>query len=514
MVQLKATQKEPEYKKVKRSLRYSILDGSFYNIMDGFTLSFITPYALFLNASNIIISLLASVPDLVASFFQLTAIKANEIFRSRKLLIVVSAFLQALLWIPILLIPRFAKPENQGIYLIVFVTMAAMLYSFIAPLWRGMMGDLVSEHERGGFFSKRNKIVAIVSFLSTLAAGGLLQYFSAIHPLAAFTILFTVAFVARSLSAVFIALMYEKKAAPSSSSPFGSHSAAFRRKNNYTLFKFLKELNKSDFGHFVLFICLFRIAVSVASPFFAVYELKYLGYSYLQFTALSATEIVASVLFLGLWGKINDEKGSRFVILICGLLIPFVPLLYLFSPNFYYLIGVSVISGAAWGGFNLAVGNYLFDASSSENRVRYVAYFNLLHGISIFIGAMVGGFLLQVFPASKASVLTLFALSGGLRLLVAAAFFPRLHEQRVVQVRFDKKFYNYSIFIKPRQGFLQDQWEYYMAYEKKPANTPRLKIDPVLYSEPEFVDLEEKRKKDKLIQKNFMQSMFDNMKKK
>ena len=53
--------KEPESKKIKRSLTFSIIDGSFFNLMDGFTTPFIAPYALFLKASNIIISLLASV---------------------------------------------------------------------------------------------------------------------------------------------------------------------------------------------------------------------------------------------------------------------------------------------------------------------------------------------------------------------------------------------------------------------------------------------------------------------
>ena len=499
--------KEPECKKVNRSLKFSIADGAFFNMMDGFTTPFIAPYALFLNASNLVISLLASVPDLVASFFQLSAIKMSEVFKSRKLMIVASAFIQSLLWLPILFIPKFIPKESQGFALIAFVMMVTMLNSFISPLWRGMMGDLVSEHERGGFFSRRNKIAAIVCFISTFSAGWILQYFSVSSQLTGFIILFSVAFAARLISSLLLALMYEKK---SSYSP-----QPFVHKDRLTLFKFLKTLNKSDYGKFVKFICFFRIAVSIASPFFVVYELRYLKYTYFQFTILSAAEIVASFLLLGLWGKINDNQGSKIVIIITGLLIPIVPLLYMTSANFYFLLLVSLLSGAAWGGFNLAVSNFLFDASTPENRIRYVSYFNLLHGISIFLGATAGGLMLKFMPENVASIKALFLISGLSRLGVAIFLFPSMREMRVVQVSFDQKLFNYSVFIKPRQGFVEDPFDYYMAYEKKPKGLrPMLKIDKHLIDDSSYKDPYDDKKKEHAMYKNFMQTLFDNMKKK
>jgi MFS family permease len=500
-------QQEPEYKKVKRSLRLSILDGSFFNIMDGFTTSFIIPYALFLKSSNLIISLLASLPELSGAFFQLLSVKANEMFKSRKMLISFVYLLQAFLWLPLLMIPKFASEGASGWFMLLFMTLIAMLGAFGGPLWRGMIGDLVAEHERGGFFSRRNKITAIVCFLATFVAGFILQHYSITNAFKGFVVLFSVAFIARALSASFIFLMYEKKSY--------CLNSFMRRSNNLTLSKFLGGLTRSDFGLFVIFICLFRISVSVASPFFAVYELKFLGFSYLQFTILTAVEIFSSFLFLGLWGKINDEMGSKRVILISGLLIPLVPLLYLFSANYYYLIGVTVLSGAVWGGFNLSVGNFLFDASDSANRVRYVSYFNLLHGIAIFIGAMAGGFLLGVLPATKESIKVLFLVSGILRLLVALFLFPMMREMRVVQVSFDKQLFNYSVFVKPRQGFVEDPFDYYMAYEKKPPGPrPRLIIDKKLLDDSIYKDPFEEKVKEHAKYQNFIQTLVDNMKKK
>jgi MFS family permease len=495
-----------EAKKVKKSLIYSIIDGSFYNVMDGFTASFIVPFALFLKSSNTIISLLASIPDLLASFFQLSSIKASEVFKSRKLLIVFVVFIQSVLWLPLLLIPRFAANGSSGFFLLLFMTMIAMFGSFAGPLWRSMMGELVAEHERGSFFSKRNKIIAVVGFVSTFIAGFTLQHYAVTNPFQGFTILFIIAFIARSLSSLFIMLMYEKKSF--STQPY------YIRKSSLTLRKFLRNLTKSDYGVFVILICIFRVCVAIATPFFAVYELKHLGFSYLQFTLLSAAEIAASFLFLGLWGRINDSQGSRMVLLITGFLLPWGALLYLFGSSFYYIIAVSFFSGAVWGGFNLAVGNFIFDASNSQERVRYVAYFNLLHGIAVFIGASTGALLLSILPAAAGSFKIIFLISGVLRFVIVFFFFPLMREMRIVQVSFDKRFFNYSLFIKPRQGFVEDPFDYYMAYEKSPRKPIMLKIDKHLVDDSSYKDPYEDKKKEHAMYKNFIQTLVDNMKKK
>src|SRR4030042_406006 len=500
--------KEPEGKKIKRSLTFSIIDGSFFNIMDGFTTPFIAPYALFLKASNIVISLLASVPDLLASIFQLSAIKANEVFKSRKPLIFVSMFLQALLWLPLMMIPKLMKNGASGTVVLGFMVLISMLGYFVSPLWRGMMGDLVAEHERGGFFAKRNQIIAVVGFVSTFAAGWILQHYSVTESLKGFTILFVVAFIARAFSALFLLLMYEKKTYKS--------SPVFPRKDSFTLISFLKNLKSSDYGRFVLFVCIFRITISLASPFFVVYELTYLKFSYLQFPIFSAAEILASLLLLGFWGRMNDNQGSKMVMLIPGLLITLIPLLYIINPNFYFLLIVSLLSGAAWGGFNLAVSNFMFDASTPDNRVKYVAYFNLLHGIAIFLGATTGGLLLKLLGDNVSSIKALFIISGLARLGVALFLFPTLREMRIVQVSFDKKMFNYSVFIKPRQGFVEDPFDYYLAFQKQPRNhfKPRLYIDKQLVDDSHYKEPFEEKVKEHAKYKNFIQVMLDNSRKK
>ena len=69
---------EPEYLKKEKSIRYIVKDGFFSSIKSGFTDSYIMPFAIALNASTGMLSILASVPQLVASFFQLFAQKQTH----------------------------------------------------------------------------------------------------------------------------------------------------------------------------------------------------------------------------------------------------------------------------------------------------------------------------------------------------------------------------------------------------------------------------------------------------
>ncbi len=69
---------------VKKSLRFSVLDGSAFSVMQGFTENYITPFALALKATTYQISLLASIPSLAMSFMQLATPKLTEKAGSRK----------------------------------------------------------------------------------------------------------------------------------------------------------------------------------------------------------------------------------------------------------------------------------------------------------------------------------------------------------------------------------------------------------------------------------------------
>jgi MFS family permease len=166
--------------------------------------------------------------------------------------------------------------------------------------------------------------------------------------------------------------------------------------------------------------------------------------------------------------------------LITGFMIPFIPLLWLFGTNFWYLVILQLFSGAAWGGFNLAASNFIYDANDSENRARSLAYFNFMVGISTFIGAAFGGLLLKFFR-----IPVLFAISGIARLAVAILLLPKIKEARLVEINFGNSFFN-SISIRPRSGFFFTPFHFEkrrviipQSKENKPKNVDKIQQETV-----------------------------------
>lgn len=478
-----------EEKEIKKSLKYSLYDGTAFAVMDGMTSSFLTPFAVALNASVGMIAALTYVPQLVGAFIHLFVARLLEILKDRRKIIVTTSFLHAILWIPLLLIP-YVTP-NHKFLLVVYVSIQTMVVQIMQPIGNSLLGDIVPAYERGRFFGLRNRITGAVSFVAALSAGLILNYLSPNHPFLGFTILFSIAFAARAISGVFKSMLANPE-------PDLAHAEKF------SIVDFVKKMDKTNYGHFVIYIVMFKLATYIAAPFFAVYMLKNLHFTYLQFTIFTAAELIASFIAMGIWGRIIDEKGTKYVLYIGGMLTPIIPFLWLFSTNFYYLLITELFSGFVWAAFNLSASNFIFDAVKPENRVRCIAYYKFFEGIAIFIGAAIGGFLIDKLPAwiFATSILLVFLISGIARLTVSLILLPKLKEARLIEMDVGHSFFRRFITIRPSEGLLFDVLGKYRKVREKMMQTK----DKILQKKPKTIPKKESevysKKLVKLIEKN------------
>jgi hypothetical protein len=73
-------------------------------------------------------------------------------------------------------------------------------------------------------------------------------------------------------------------------------------------------LKGSQFLCFTFFYALMQGAGVIASPFFTVYMLRDLRFTYLQFMAAAAMTVVMQFLMVNTWGCISDVFGNRLVL--------------------------------------------------------------------------------------------------------------------------------------------------------------------------------------------------------
>jgi MFS family permease len=319
------------------------------------------------------------------------------------------------------------------------------------------MRDIITQ-KSGNYFGRRNKIVGAIALGVLLISGFVLDYFKGKEILFfGFLILFGFAFIARSVSAYLFTKHYEPE-------------LKLEKGYYFTLKQFIKKIPESNFGKFSVLVAMIMLATSIASPFFSVYMLNELHFSYKIWTMIVIASSLGSLLFMQVWGRFADKYGNLKVIKITGLYIPLVPLVWVLSPLianisnlllFIYLLTLEFVSGVMWAGFNLSSVNFIYDASTRQRIPLCVAYFNVLSGIGIFIGATLGGFIssFNFVLFGMSPILFIFFLSFVLRFGAYILMISKVKEVREVEKYekggFRKEFrdsilYITNKFIKPR----------------------------------------------------------------
>lgn len=415
---------------VERSLKHSLKDATAFAAMTGVGETYVSAFALFLKATAPQIGLLASLPPLLASLTQLFSAWIGRVTGQRKALVLVGASLQAFMWLPILLLP-ILFPAHAVPLLIASVVLYHGGAHLAAPQWSSMMGDIVPERRRGRFFGMRTRIVSLTSFCALMLGGLLLHAMStAGHTLIGFVLLFSTAAVARVISVYHLARMTDP----------GGHVAALETPVGRS---WRHRLRRSNAVRFSLFFAFMQFGVAIASPFFTVYMLRDLGFSYFEFTLNSGASIFAQFLTLSQWGRISDVFGNRRVLFVTGLFIPLMPILWTVSTDVWYLVAIQALSGFSWAGFTLAAGNFIYDLVQPNRRVTYLAVHNVLASIGTFAGAILGGFLATVLPRELvlagihyswlSPLYGVFVLSTLVRGGVVLLLLPKLREVRSVR---------------------------------------------------------------------------------
>jgi MFS family permease len=365
---------------------------------------------------------------------QLKSADITDRLKSKKTTITTFVFLQAFMLLPMLIISLQKKTQVAS-----FITLVVLFTSFGAvalPAWASLMSDLVDADKRGRYFGWRNKRLGFILVAASLTAGIILHYTKRIDAFLGFSILFGLAFIFRIVSWYFLTRMYE----PQSEGGKGQY---------FSLFDFLVRLRESNFAKFVVFVAMMNFSVNMVSPFFAVLMLRELRFGYLLYTVITIVATLTIYVTMNRWGRHADRVGNLKIIKFCSPIIAMVPLLWIFNRNPIFLLFAQTIAGFAWSGFNLCASNYIYDAVSSNKLTRCISYFNVINGLAICAGALLGGLLAQRLPTLFGyRILALCLISSILRFVVALYMLPRLKEVRSVEKVHNKQLFFSMIGIR------------------------------------------------------------------
>lgn len=425
-------------KEISKSLKFSFIEGIFASGMTGFIQDYLTPFLLILNATVKQVGMLNALPNFFASLIQLKSADFAEKLKSRRRIINGAVFLQALMLPPMVIIALFslAKPY----FFITTVVFFASFGALAVPAWASLMSDLVEEDKRGEYFGWRNRALGFIIVGATFLAGCVLYQMKKTNVFYGFAGIFSAAFICRIISWHFLRKMSE---------PQLEH----KKEDSFTLFNFLAKTRESNFAKFVLFVSMMNFSINLSAPFISVLMLKNLSFSYLLYSILTITATLAIYAAISRWGRHADRVGNLKIIKFTARLIGIVPLLWIINRQPVFLIFVQIFAGFLWAGFSLCASNFIYDAVTPAKRTRCIAYFNVLNGLAIGAGALLGGVLIDKLPMLFGhKILTLFLISAVLRLLVGIFVPQKIKEVRPREKIKSNKLFFSMIGIKPLLG--------------------------------------------------------------
>ena len=404
-------------KKIKESLSISWKEGIPASMMLGVLDYYLVPYGLFLGATNRVVALLSALPHLAASLAQLWAVEMVRGAGSRLRVVVATAAAQGVMLLPMAALALVDFPGRLAA-LVALAVVFRVLNNLCGTAWSSLVSEYLPAQRRGGYFGWRARIAGLATLAGTALGGLLLAGMKPVSLAGGFFALFAAAALFRLLSAALLSRMTEL---PLRATP----------ESDFTFLHFLRRFRESNFVKFVLFVASMLFSGHLAAPYFSVYMLRDLQLNYFTYMVIHLAVAVGSLAALPVWGRNADVVGNARILKTTGWLVPVIPLLWLVSRDPAYLTLVEFFAGFVWGGFNLCAANFIYDAVTPEKRVRCLGYFNLISGVAIFSGAMIGGFLAdRLPPLFGLPLMSLFLLSGLMRFTAMLWPWGRFHEVR------------------------------------------------------------------------------------
>ncbi len=377
--------------------------------------SYHSPSLIAVGADTHGVALLTALVNLVLSLLCIKAPSILEKIGPTKKGIIILSCLSTYTWVPLILmflLPLPTKLAPLWLAVMWLVSLApAVLLNILRDSW---LANLIPSHHMGRYLGKRLAITSI-SHLSTFLVMGYVLDNAHGQLSVSFATLFTVSLIAAFLSFIIYTKMHDLPI-------IGEKS-----KTNLGFSTFVSELKDKKLSKFMLFVSLFNLTVNLCGPLYAVYMLNNLNFSYSTFAIVLAAEYLARITSVHFWGRFADRVGNIRVLGIVTRLIPFVPILWLFSPNVVYLVFVQMLSGVCWAAFDLSNQGYIYQVAPQSKKLLYVVYNRSIGLMCMALGGLLGVYLLKgIPPLGGSQIFSIFLLSGIFRLVVVVLIAHRL----------------------------------------------------------------------------------------
>ena len=334
-------------------------------------------YAVKLGASSSLMGWFQSSSNISNNVMQVFWGRLSDRLRKRIPFIILGGLIVSALWIPMIFV-------TNATQLIILLAVQTLLDSMATPALTAIIGDLVPTSRFGRANASIYLWASIGGLAATLAAGILMMTVGGTLQ-GMFFIPLTAATVLGIISSLPLLGLKEKKS---------TEKPDLKQHFFSDIFSVLKYARKNlDFVKYCYVVATFEFFMSISWPLFSITQVTVLNASMLQLALLSVVQSIVMIAFQDWAGKRADTRGRKPLLAFFRFSLMTVPIAYALSPDINTLIAVGAFWGLASALGQAAVTAYLLDVTPEEHRGSFTAIFNLIIGVTAFIGSLIGGYL-------------------------------------------------------------------------------------------------------------------------
>jgi MFS family permease len=387
---------------MEKSLKLSIIDGFLCSLMVGAGESYLPAYALSIGMGEVFAGYLATLPLVGGAVLQLFTPRILHRVHSHKNWVVSSAFVQALAFLPLVYFSLTRAPNFWVLFAVLTLYWGAGFSAGAA--WTFWMGRLVPGERSANYFSRRGKIVQAGVLVGIVGGGVALHNKVEVGP---FTSVFSMLFLFACVCRIFSSFVLSKKVFVND---WAAEDPIHRLRDSWKTFWQGRHKKK-----FFMYLVPFQMAVNVSSPFVTPYMLAQMKMNYGQYMGAIAAMMVGKIISLSVIQKIKHNLDGFRLLVLGTLMVSPMAALWALSENYYYVVGLQVLSGLTWACFEVGLSLIFFKDLKQEEKVPVLTIYNLLNSVAIIGGTFLGGFLLHLMGEQKISYWMLFVIGAALR---------------------------------------------------------------------------------------------------
>ncbi len=372
-------------------------DGAFYCVNVGVGETYIPAFVLAVGFGDVVAGLVATVPLLAGAIIQLLSPLAVRRIGSLRVWVVLTATAQAMSYVPLIVAALLGSAPLWLVFAAPTLYWASGLAS--TPAWNTWAGRLVPSRILATYFSRRAGLSQMCLLLGLLAGGLTLQAAAGRGiVVSVFAALFGAAMLSRFASAWCLASQTEP--------PMG-----LREHRLVTLREMGRRIRHGADGRLLTYLIVMQAMAQIATPYFTPCMLSRIEFSYAEYMALVAMMYVTRAVVTPYLGRLAERFGAYRLLLIGAVGVVALPVLWLVSSAFSYLLGLQMAAGVAWGAHELATSLLFLQAIREDERTSVLTTYNFFNSLATVGGALLGGLILHTFGSTWDGYSVLFTVS-------------------------------------------------------------------------------------------------------